>query len=87
MAYGRSYIPDGTPVDSYWPPAFTEGMSEAELSVMAPPYAVRLDRSVLNTDGSSEGKDSDGSDVKVTVESRSAAKKQFDKDVFKTDYF
>mmetsp|Transcript_6237 Transcript_6237/g.22960 ORF Transcript_6237/g.22960 Transcript_6237/m.22960 type:complete len:84 (-) Transcript_6237:322-573(-) len=66
-AYGRSYLP--------WPAHFTEGMTEAQLAVMEPPYNTRLDRPCVELDGS------------VTTASRSAAKKDFDMSVFKTPYF
>ena len=91
MAYGRSYLPDGMSNAAYWPENFTKGMTEAQLAVMAPPYAIRLDRHVLNTPANTnddkDGESKINSQVQVVTESRSAAKKAFDKAVFKTDYF
>ncbi len=70
MAYGRAYVHEGG-----WPESYTEGMSPAELAVMQPPFARRLDRSVVAVDGT------------VTIERRSAEKKAFDRTVFGTQYF
>jgi ectoine hydroxylase-related dioxygenase (phytanoyl-CoA dioxygenase family) len=72
MAYGRSYSPT-------WPAAMTNGMTPAQLAVMQPPFAVRLDREqlVASVDG----------DVSIAVESRNARKRAFDKEVHGTDYF
>lgn len=69
MAYGRSYYPE-------WSAETVAGMSDSMKSVLEPPYAVRLDRPLQQ---------SDNGDVKV--QSRSDEKKAFDKKVFQTKYF
>ena len=74
MAYGRSYSPS-------WPEDMTAGMSQEQLAVMQPPFAVRLDRQQVQVMG--DGED----EIGVVVESRNPKKKAFDKDVFGTDYF
>jgi ectoine hydroxylase-related dioxygenase (phytanoyl-CoA dioxygenase family) len=72
-AYGRAYLRS----EETWPPAFTEGMNEAQLAVMAAPYHSRLDRQAPAEDG-----------VHVTVpEPRARFKKAFDNSVFGTQYF
>jgi len=75
MAYGRSYAT--TP--PAWPSLITDEMTEAELAVLTPPYNTRLDRPLLQVEDSGE--------VSVSSQSRTPAKKIFDKKVFKTDYF
>ena len=70
--YGRSYFEDG---NASWPKEIYSGMSETQKSVMLPPYAIRLDRPVNDGTG------------RLKVDSRSDAKKQFDKAVFGTKYF
>jgi ectoine hydroxylase-related dioxygenase (phytanoyl-CoA dioxygenase family) len=73
MAYGRTYWPA-------WPEAMTNGMDEAQLAVMQPPYAMRLDRKALTVAG-------DSGEIGVDCESRNPRKKEFDKEVHGTDYF
>ena len=58
-----------------WPESYLEGCTEAERSVLEPAYAIRLDRPCADADGT------------VVMHSRSAAKKEFDRDVFGTEYF
>ena len=101
MAYGRTYFDDAD--DSgrgHWPKSFTEGMTDAELAVMLPPYHPRLDRPVLQVEtedseataeGDGKGKEESSrtgtGKVAIEVQSRSARKKEFDREVFKTKYF
>eukprot|EP00929_Paragymnodinium_shiwhaense_P090278 TRINITY_DN50434_c0_g1_i1.p1 TRINITY_DN50434_c0_g1~~TRINITY_DN50434_c0_g1_i1.p1 ORF type:complete len:333 (-),score=52.54 TRINITY_DN50434_c0_g1_i1:131-1129(-) len=59
-----------------WPSAMLEGLTPAQRAVLEPPYALRLDRPLVRA----------GSD-EVTIQSRSEAKKAFDREVFKTQYF
>jgi len=58
------------------PAAMLDGLSDRQRAVLEPPFANRLDRPLVrqNVDG-------------VVYESRAAAKKAFDKAVFKADYF
>merc|ERR1712048_196640 len=60
----------------HWPKDMLEGLTPQQRAVLEPPYANRLDRPLLRV----------GTDD-VVVESRSEAKKAFDRDVFKTQYF
>ena len=71
-AYGRSYMETGEPM---WPEGCYEGMTESQKAVLQPPFNNRLDRVQLDGQGGTR------------VESRSEAKKAFDKDVFGTSYF
>lgn len=59
-----------------WPAAMLEGLTSLQRAVLEPPYATRLDRPLVRS-GAED----------VVEESRSEAKKQFDKDVFKSQYF
>ena len=70
--YGRSYFGHE---GGGWPQKIYEGLSEAQRAVLEPPYADRLDRPIIQTDGS------------IKVSSRNARKKQHDMDVFGTKYF
>lgn len=70
-AYGRSYYPT-------WPQSLLQGMNEEQLAVLLPPYALRLDRSYFPNNDPNSG---------LEVASRQQEKKDFDKLVFKTDYF
>lgn len=72
--YGRGYVRPGS---SVWPEAFREGMSPAELAVLEPPYASRLDRPAPAQDGVST----------VVPEPRAEFKKAFDASVFGETYF
>ena len=73
-AYGRSYL--GHAEGGRWPPAMYDDMTDAQKSVLEPPYANRLDRPNINDDG-----------ISVEITTRSSRKKQHDQDVFKTKYF
>jgi len=59
-----------------WPHAMLEGLTERQRAVLEPPYANRLDRPLLRPQRD-----------EVIIESRGDVKKEFDKAVFKTDYF
>jgi len=72
IAYGRSY-------SSSWPQEMTEGCTEAQLAVLEPPFAERLDRPVVVC--GPEG------DIRVETLTRHEEKKAFDRAVFKTKYF
>ena len=67
MGYGRGYleIPDDK----------LESFTPQQRAVLEPPYANRLDRTVLKADGTTK------------VVGRSSFKKDFDEQVFKTKYF
>eukprot|EP00614_Pseudopedinella_elastica_P025766 CAMPEP_0172616710 /NCGR_PEP_ID=MMETSP1068-20121228/66893_1 /TAXON_ID=35684 /ORGANISM="Pseudopedinella elastica, Strain CCMP716" /LENGTH=355 /DNA_ID=CAMNT_0013422233 /DNA_START=121 /DNA_END=1188 /DNA_ORIENTATION=- len=84
IAYARTYSPS-------WPAEILAGLSEAQRSVLEPPYNNRLDRPFLKLDGlvdhEADGHADPEGPLAVERQSRSAAKKKFDKDVFKTDYF
>mmetsp|Transcript_23838 Transcript_23838/g.35494 ORF Transcript_23838/g.35494 Transcript_23838/m.35494 type:complete len:437 (-) Transcript_23838:119-1429(-) len=80
--YGRSYFsPDGVggattaPSSCTWPLKFYDDLNDAQLAVLEPPYANRLDRPNIREDGS------------VEITQRSDRKRQHDKEVFKTKYF
>ena len=70
--YGRSYFGNE---GGGWPPLMYEGLSEAERAVLEPPYANRLDRPEIQSDGTTE------------ISSRSTKKKNHDKELFGTKYF
>eukprot|EP00040_Diaphanoeca_grandis_P009998 m.51231 g.51231 ORF g.51231 m.51231 type:complete len:348 (+) comp21414_c1_seq1:168-1211(+) len=72
IAYGRSYLDQA---EGGWPKTFVEGCTKQQLAVLSPPYNMRLDRDYVTKDGD------------VSSQTRSDAKKLFDKNVFKTDYF
>lgn len=61
--YSKSYYPS-------WQPAITEGMTPAQLAVLEPPYALRLERPYVNEEG------------EVTRQRRPSFKKEFDAKVF-----
>jgi hypothetical protein len=58
-----------------WPEGCYDGMTERQKAVLQPPFNTRLDRVQLDDEGGTH------------VESRSKAKKEFDKKVFGTSYF
>jgi len=70
-AYGRGYTEGG------WPASYLEGMSEAQRAVMEMPYHPRLNRVVVAPDGSGV----------VHPAPREKHKVDFDRAVFKSDYF
>ena len=70
--YGRSYFGHE---GGGWPTAIYDDLSDAQRSVLEPPYANRLDRPNILPDGS------------VEITTRNARKKQHDMDVFGTKYF
>jgi len=70
-AYGRGYTEGG------WPASYLEGMSEAQRAVMEMPYHPRLNRVVVASDGSGV----------VHPAPREKHKVDFDRAVFKSDYF
>lgn len=72
-SYGRSYLDDDN--GKSWPKKMYDDLSDAERSVLEPPYANRLDRPNIKDDGS------------VTITTRSNEKKAHDKAVFGTKYF
>jgi len=79
MAYGRSYTPS-------WPQSMLDGCTPEQLAVLEPPYAIRLDRPMVVPAGAED--DEEGAEgVKIEVKSRAAAKKEFDREVFQTEYF
>merc|ERR1719161_1335115 len=61
-AYGRSYT-----TSPNWPPEMLEGTTPAQLAVLQPPFANRLDRPVLPDDGGDP-----------TAQGRAQVKKDFD---------
>ncbi len=67
LSYGRGYL------DA--PAAALSGLSDAERSVLEPPYAVRLERPVVGDEGA------------ASTEPRSEAKKDFDRRLFGTQFF
>lgn len=70
--YGRSYF--GHPGNG-WPTGMYEGLTPAQKAVLEPPYANRLDRPNIKSDGS------------IEITTRNERKKQHDRDVFGTKYF
>lgn len=68
---GRSYFGEVCA----WPSKFYDGLNDAQRSVLEPPYANRLDRPNIRTDGT------------VEVTTRNDRKKQHDRNVFGTKYF
>lgn len=74
VAYGRTYYPGQIPG---WPAEYLEGCTPAQRAVLEPPYHNRLDRPFLTK----------GGDEEPGAESRSKAKKEFDRTVFGTAYF
>jgi hypothetical protein len=79
-SYGRSYMDSGLDGEGIglgkgWPADIYPQMNDEQKAVLLPPFAVRLDRVTLPDEGGTK------------VESRSAAKKAHDKNVFGTDYF
>lgn len=76
QAYGRSYLDDSSGDGRSWPKKYYDDLTDAQRSVLEPPYANRLDRPNINEDGES-----------VTITTRSTAKKEHDRAVFGTKYF
>jgi ectoine hydroxylase-related dioxygenase (phytanoyl-CoA dioxygenase family) len=70
--YGRSYFGHE---GGGWPTAIYEDLTDAQRSVLEPPYANRLDRANILPDGS------------VEITTRNERKRQHDRDVFGTKYF
>jgi len=68
-AYGRGYHPQ-------WPESFTADMTPAQLAVMEPPYALRMNRPSVSADGEV-----------VVPRPRESFKVEFDERVFGTKYF
>eukprot|EP00009_Paramoeba_aestuarina_P003825 CAMPEP_0201516500 /NCGR_PEP_ID=MMETSP0161_2-20130828/7813_1 /ASSEMBLY_ACC=CAM_ASM_000251 /TAXON_ID=180227 /ORGANISM="Neoparamoeba aestuarina, Strain SoJaBio B1-5/56/2" /LENGTH=312 /DNA_ID=CAMNT_0047913657 /DNA_START=138 /DNA_END=1076 /DNA_ORIENTATION=+ len=58
-----------------WPKEFLEGMTAEQKLVMSPPYNFRLERPHLNDD------------MKETIHSRAKEKKEFDRQIFGTDFY
>jgi hypothetical protein len=75
--FAPSMIAYGRTYSPGWPAEYLEGCTPAERAVLEPPYHNRLDRPFLVK----------GGDEEPGVESRSAAKKEFDRVVFGTAYF
>ena len=71
MSYGRGAMDDG------WPASYLEGMSDAQRCVMAPPYHPRLNRVAVRPDATGV----------VKPAPREKHKVDFDRAVFKSDYF
>lgn len=59
-----------------WPAEMLEGLTPTQRAVLEPPYALRLDRPVISP-----------GEEEPSVQSRSARKKEFDREVFGTKYF
>ena len=72
-AYGRGY----TEHEGGWPASYLEGMTEAERATMEKPYHPRLNRVAVAPDG----------DGIITPAPREKHKVDFDRAVFKADYF
>lgn len=68
-AYGRGYHPT-------WPAEALEGMSDAQLAVMQPPYHPRMNRTTIGADGEA-----------VLARPREQFKVEFDEQVFGSRYF
>ena len=68
-AYGRGYAPQ-------WPEAAIDGMSDAQMAVMAPPYHPRMNRVSVDREGHA-----------VSPRPREGFKVEFDERVFGTRYF
>jgi hypothetical protein len=71
MSYGRGAMDDG------WPASYLDGMSDAQRCVMAPPYHPRLNRVAVRPDATGV----------VKPAPREKHKVDFDRAVFKSDYF
>jgi ectoine hydroxylase-related dioxygenase (phytanoyl-CoA dioxygenase family) len=71
-AYGRGYVERGG-----WPEAYTRGMTEAQRATMEMPYHPRLNRVAVKPDASGATKPAPREKHKV----------EFDRAVFKSDYF
>ena len=71
-AYGRGFWEN-----SGWPESYTKNMSEAQLATMQPPYHPRLNRVAVSPDGNGV----------IQPAPREKHKVDFDRAVFKADYF
>ena len=76
-AYGRGYTTEQEDGGTGWPASYLEGMTEAELAVMEMPYHPRLNRVVVSPDGAGV----------IHPAPREKHKVDFDRAVFKSDYF
>ena len=70
--YGRSYFSDG----GKWPEKMYDDLNDAQMAVLEPPYANRLDRPEILEDCEN-----------VQYSSRNVRKKQHDRELFGTKYF
>jgi len=70
--YGRSYFGHE---GGGWPAKMYESLSDAERAVLEPPYANRLDRPEINSEG------------QIDISSRGERKKRHDQELFGTKYF
>jgi ectoine hydroxylase-related dioxygenase (phytanoyl-CoA dioxygenase family) len=70
--YARSYFGHE---GGGWPKAMYEDLTDAQMAVLEPPYANRLDRPNIHLDGS------------IEVTTRNERKKQHDRELFGTKYF
>jgi hypothetical protein len=71
-SYGRGFADQGR-----WPEKYTDGMSDAQLATMQPPYHPRLNRVAVAPDGNGV----------IRPAPREKHKVEFDRAVFKADYF
>ena len=74
--FAPAHVAYGRTYSPEWPAEMLDGATPAQRAVLEPPYACRLDRPRVEADG-----------VGVKSDSRSAAKKAFDREVFHTPYF
>lgn len=90
-SYGRSYFghegaggSEGGGIGG-WPAAMYDDLSDAQRSVLEPPYANRLDRPniLVGEDGEGGGRNCES----VEITTRNERKKRHDRDVFGTKYF
>lgn len=81
VGYGRSYWPS-------WPEKILANLTNSQKAVLEPPYALRLDRPVLDLNSNlNENETINQDQVNIKIVSRQKEKKDFDKEVFGTDYF
>ena len=74
--FAPAHVAYGRTYSPEWPAEMLDGATPAQRAVLEPPYACRLDRPRVEADA-----------VSVKSDSRSAAKKAFDREVFHTPYF
>lgn len=74
MGYGRGYLE--------LPPNFYDGMTPLQRAVVEPPYATRLERSLVTVEAAVERPEGP-----APIKKRSEAKKAFDRNLFGTNYF